>query len=212
MNWIQKEIFRKLVLSDELRYTELKPESVEGNLFTYHLNQLVYDGYVTKIDKKYTLSETGKSYVSSMSLATGAKRKQPKIVVMIAGKNENGEFLLFKWKRQPYRELVSFPFGKVQYGKPVLDLTKKELDWKTGLKGDLRYQGDIYVQTTNEHYLAHIFKLSALSGKIGSNGILGKPFWGKVEELNENELIPGFKAIVEILETKKPPYLEEVIT
>lgn len=217
MHWIQKHILRQLAVNDTLRYTDLKPDNVEGNLFMYHLNQLVNDDLINKNDKKYQLSTTGKKYVSSMSLKSGSTRRQPRIVVMFIAQNKNGEYLLFKWKRQPYLNLISFPFGKIHYGCSVLDLANKELEWKSGLKDKIEYSGDIYVQTikgneTIDHYLAHIFRVTDISGKIQSDGIQGKSFWSRIEDFEDNEFIPGFKELIHIIETKKSPCFEEIIT
>lgn len=217
MHWIQKHILRQLATSDALRYTDLRPDNVEGNLFMYHLNQLIADGFITKKDKNYHLSLTGKKYASSMSLESGSMRLQPKIVVMFIAKNKYGKYLLFKWKRQPYQNLISFPFGKIHYGKSILDLAHNELEWKSGLTGDLQYSGDIYVQTNEnnevvDHYLAHIFKVENIKGELQSNGLQGKPLWGKIEDFKESELTPGFMNIVKIVETQNPPYLKEIIT
>lgn len=213
MHWIQKHILKKLAVNDSLKYTELKPETVEGNLFTYHLNQLVSDRFVKKDGNSYDLTDLGKNFVSSMSMESGSTRKQPKIVVMFITENNKGEYLLFKWSRQPYRGLVSFPFGRVHYGKSVLELAQNELTWKTGLQGDLAYLGDIYVQTgTLDHYLAHIFRVENIEGELGSSGLQGKPLWEKLENLKESEFIPGFKKLVKVVENQKPPFLEEIIT
>ncbi|MDO8507755.1 MAG: hypothetical protein Q7S53_04295 [bacterium] len=217
MHWIQKHILRQLATSDTLRYTDLRPDNVEGNLFMYHLNQLIADGFITKNDKNYHLSLSGKKYVSSMSLESGSVRLQPKIVVMFIAKNKDGKYLLFKWKRQPYQNLISFPFGKIHYGKPVLDLAHKELMWKSGLTGDLKYLGDVYVQTNEndevvDHYLAHIFQVANIKGEIQSNGLQGKPFWGKIEDFQKDDLAPGFEDLVNIIENQNPPYLKEIIT
>src|SRR3954470_18798682 len=58
---LQKEILHALVLCDSARFAELKPHGVDGNIFTYHLQQLIKQKYVSKTaEGSYQLTSAGK--------------------------------------------------------------------------------------------------------------------------------------------------------
>lgn len=215
MHWIQRDIFRKLTSNDGLRYSELKPDNVEGNLFMYHLSQLISAKYIYKKDKIYLLSDDGKIYVGSLSLTKGKKTALPTILVMIFCKNEDGQYLLYKWNRQPHRNLVSLPFCRVRFGQSIYEAVEEAIDYKTGLKTEAEYSGDIYIRRfekdeVKSHYLAHIFTTKEFNGQIGTDGLTGQPFWGNASELKKSELMPGLTEIIDIVEKQKKPFFEEI--
>jgi hypothetical protein len=48
MHRLQQHILSQLIHYPERRYADLKPDEVEGNLFMYHLRQLMAAGWVIK--------------------------------------------------------------------------------------------------------------------------------------------------------------------
>lgn len=216
MHWIQREILKRLSTADALRYKDLKPEGVDGNLFMYHLKQLIVDGYIKKIEGGYALGSSGKSFVGGMSLAQGKLTKVPRLFVLIFAKNNIGEYLLYKWKRQPYLGHVGLPFSRLKYGQSVFREAKDTLKYKTGLMGELSYAGDVYVMAKKDgevttHYLTHVFKLTEPVGEPAADGLTGAPFWGNLKDCAESDLVNGTKEIIEIVENKKSPFFEEII-
>lgn len=216
MHWIQKDILKKLSTAEKLRYKDLIPENVEGNLFMYHLKQLINEKYVEKENQFYKLSKQGKSYVGGLSLSTGKPTKFPRLLTLIFFQNKNGEILLYKWRRQPYLGHVSLPFNRIKYGESVFKTAEETLKYKTNLKGRLDYAGDAYVIVKKEdlvttHYLAHIFILKNPKGELFADGLTGEPFWGKVDDYFGSDLVYGTKEIIKIIKNKKSPFFEEII-
>lgn len=110
MHRLQQHIIHQLILHPSLRYARLKPDEVEGNLFMYHLRQLMKEGLVTKrSDGQYELAAEGKLYADRLSLQSFTPRVQPKIVTLIACQNEHDEWLLYERKRQPLIGQIGFP-------------------------------------------------------------------------------------------------------
>jgi ribosomal protein S19E (S16A) len=67
---LQKQILKDLVIRDGARFAELKPAHVDGNIFTYHLQQLVKMHYVEKTDEgRYQLTASGKRLGISSDLS-----------------------------------------------------------------------------------------------------------------------------------------------
>lgn len=217
MHWIQREILKRLSTATECRYIELKPENVDGNLFMYHLKQLIQEGYIKKTEKAYTLTKEGKRYVGALSLSTGKTTQIPKVMVMVYCENKKGEQLLYKWNRQPYLGHTSLPFSRVRYGQSISDAVSENIKNKTNLEGKTEYAGDIYVIVKNDdgstvtHYLAHIFILDKIKGELYADGLTGKPFWGNIGDIEGPGTVHGTKEIIRIIKTKKAPFFEEII-
>jgi hypothetical protein len=206
MHWIQKHILRQLSTHISQRYSELKPKNVDGNLFMYHMQKLQTNGYVSKDDRAYKLSKSGKVFASRMSLRKGLPLMQPKIVVMLICQNADGDYLLFRWRRQPYYGLVSFPFSKLHFGRSLQDTLQEALSYKTQLSGQFNYLGDAYVRAQDnsgaviEHTLAHLYKVTNVSGMLGAyDGLTGEPFWGKPSEVPQGEQVAGFTDIFRLV-------------
>src|SRR5438874_5275120 len=120
MHRLQQHILQQLIHNSRLRYAQLKPTDVEGNLFMYHLRQVMSEGWVCKAgDGAYELSPVGQAYVERLSLKTLTPRAQPRIVTLMVCQNEDSEYLLFRRKRQPLIGMVGFPYGKLHLGESI---------------------------------------------------------------------------------------------
>ena len=217
MHWIQKHILRELSTHASRRYIELKPASIDGNLFMYHMQQLQKSGYISKQDRAYTLSGSGKTFASRMSLRQGTPLVQPKIVVMLICQNAQGQYLLFRWRRQPYFGLVSFPFSKLHFGRTLKETLEEALFYKTQLSGDFTFAGNIYLRVAGskgeitEHTLIHVYKIMHPSGTLGGyDGLTGEPFWGMPQDVPHSEHVPGFADIFAAVTTKEQGYMQEI--
>src|SRR3989338_6908056 len=179
MHYIQQKIMYVLALTDSARFSQLKPQEIESNLFIYHLRQLMRDKLVVKnADKTYSLSVQGKAYADTINWKTLKPRSQPKIVNLIACKNDRGEYLLYKRKHQPFIGLSGFPYGKIHLGETIQESSERELQEKTNLKANLRHRGDAYVtvydvDTLIMHTLFHIHTGANPSGELKEETPIG---------------------------------------
>jgi hypothetical protein len=217
MHWIQKHILQQLTIQTGGRYIELKPDGVDGNLFMYHAQQLQRSGYVGKEGHTYKLSDKGKIYVSRMSLRQGSPLVQPKIVVMLICQNAKGEYLLFRWRRQPYLGLVSFPFSKQHFGRTLEVTLQEALTYKTQLSGDFAYMGGVSLRVLNdkgevaEHTLAHLYRVTGISGTLGAyDGLTGEPFWGAPGDVPQGEQVPGFAEVALLADDGMQGFMKEI--
>jgi ADP-ribose pyrophosphatase YjhB (NUDIX family) len=197
----------KLMHSDGLRFSQLKPKDLESNVFMYHLKILIKSGYVIKVDANYTLTPKGLSYVDSLSQENLKPRKQPKLIAIVAVKNQLGEYLLLERKFQPYNGQLMLPSGKQHLGEDFEAHAKRELCEKTGLKLDLTFRGtaNIIIRENQEvltHVVAHIH--SGISKEIilpPDNDMFNFHLY---EQGNKtNAIMPGTSEILKLLETTK---------
>jgi 8-oxo-dGTP pyrophosphatase MutT (NUDIX family) len=157
-HYIQKDILSRLTHAAYLRFSELKPEGMESNIFMYHLKQLLSQGYVDKIGTGYQLAPKGLSYVDGLSTTNHKPREQPKLIAIIALHDDTGRWLLAERKIQPYIGTRMFPSGKQHRGETSAEHVSRELQEKTGLSDiPLLYRGtaDIQISTADDEPLTH---------------------------------------------------------
>jgi len=201
MHWIERHILKVLAFSDSKRYKELKPDNVDGNLFQYHAKQLEKLGLIERDASGYRLTSVGKVFVADLSQTKLMNaRKSPRNISMIITKNNEGQHLLFKWKRQPYRELVSFVFGRQLYGQPVIESAKEQLFFKAGHSAKLSYLGTADIINAQQgdivdHLSASIFEANNLKKVTEPDGLTGEYFWGQPEDYNPDQVVVGFHKI-----------------
>lgn len=213
MHEIQKHILKKLSSVDKARYGELKPRTVEGNQFVYHLRTLMRNGYVRNSGGVYSLASLGQQLVDRMSFKTFKERIQPKVVSIIALKDGN-EYLFYKRNRLPFLGRVGFPYGKIHLEERILDAAHRELLEKTNLRATLKHRGVVYLTVHNEtelvvHMLCHVFTGTDPEGELRSDTTFGGCFWSSMKDIPEKSLIPGVKQIIKHLERDKQFFFAE---
>jgi 8-oxo-dGTP pyrophosphatase MutT (NUDIX family) len=204
-SWIQYHILIELTRNQFRRYSQLRPRDVEGNLFMYHLKGLMGEGLVEKADGQYRLTLKGLQFVGTLSLKTGRTRKQPKILNAIICRNDVGEYLFTRWRRQPNAGLVSFPHGMMHYGESVMVMAAHELAEKAGLKANLTYKGDVYVRgmlagVLDRHMLVHLFEAVNYEPISETVEATNEHFWASLDTLRPEEFVPGFYEIARLVE------------
>ncbi len=205
MHELQKHILKTLMFSKKAKYSTLKPKEVEGNLFSYHLKNLVKENYIELIDTFYFLSPKGRQYVDTLSSETLHPRTQPKIVSIIVLK-QGDTFLLYKRSKMPFINHIGFPYGKIHLEERVQDAAQRELYEKTGFTAELKHRGDVYLTIHDEtelvsHMLCHVFTGTEPTGELK-----GECFWSSIEEIPKTSLIPGVSQIVKLLEKNKTKF------
>ena len=202
MHPIRRHILRRLILGSELRFSELKPPEVESNHFLYYLRQLIGEKLVEKLENGYILSEAGQKYANTVSLHNLKPRLQAKIVTAQI-LHRNGQILLHRRLRQPFRNQISLVNGKLHYGELVATAASRELKEKTNLSAELEHVGDVYLTYRKggepiNHLLSHVFVGQYRSGNMRANSAQSLPFWADIRELNVPEMLPGTLEIIEL--------------
>ena len=205
MHPLRKQILHSLIINPSLPYSKLKPKEVEGNLFMYHIKQLITEGLVGKRpDGRYELSSQGKIFADQLSLKNFKPRVQPKIVTLIVCRNNRGEFLLYKRKRQPFLGQTGFPYGKIHLGETIAEAASRELKEKTGLSAEIKYRGEVYLMAYEgveilSQMLCHIFEGKNPKGELMENSEIGECFWEEVKDPEEARFMAGFADVYKLI-------------
>ncbi len=136
---IQLQILKKLLFTDKLRYTDLKPyPNMENNHLSFHLDQLIQANYTQKENSLYSLTDKGKEYANRMDTDEIKIEIQSKLSAWICCtriKNNKTQYLIHTRLKQPFYGCQGFMTGKIKYGEKVVDSVKRELKEETGLEG-----------------------------------------------------------------------------
>lgn len=147
LHHIERSIISYLMTHEYARFSDMRPARVDTNLFTYHLKLLGKNGFVTKTDKGYTLSDKGLVYVDRISTENMQLRTQPKIITMLLIQDGYGKVLLQKRSKQPYINTWTLPYGKLHIDdESIVAAARRESREKLGYDPHkLRHAGDCYI-------------------------------------------------------------------
>jgi ADP-ribose pyrophosphatase YjhB (NUDIX family) len=207
LHWIQYHILGELTRASTRRYSELRPDDVEGNVFAYHLKDLLQRGLIEKLDRAYQLTPKGLEFAGTLSLSTGRTRRQPKILTAVVCRNAVGEYLFSRWHRQPNIGMVSFPHGMLHYGSTAHDMAALELAEKAALAAELSYRGCVTIRgyrakELDRHMIVHIFEGQNVR-EIAKDQLrpeVSEPFWAPLDSLAASEFVPGFYEIARLVQ------------
>jgi len=208
---IQKHILDVLMYQKNARFRDLRPEKTDTNLFTYHLNSLVKQGVVEKVEGGYALSPKGLSYVDRVSSEKKAIRTQPKIITMLVIQNGEGDILLQKRTKQPYIDTWTLPYGKLHIeDKSVKRAAQREVFEKLGLENpEMEHAGDCYIRVRADGALlsttlAHVFRF--YKDDINTSDDI---MWARPHKLRDLPLAPAVEEVMARTFFKDPFYFEE---
>ena len=139
----QVAILRELLFHPEAGYAQMqKPTGLTSDHFNFHITRLVDLGYVEKVKKGlYTLTQKGKEYSNKLDTDTNTVERQPKVAVLLAIENEQGQWIFQKRLKQPYFGFWCFPTGKMRWGETIKECAERELEEETGMTADYRIAG-----------------------------------------------------------------------
>lgn len=217
MHVIQKDILARLIASPYLRYSQLKPKSIEGNHFMYHLRTLIREGFVVKNeDGMYLLSPEGKLHADSLSLQNYSPRKQPNIVTLVTCQNEKGQWLVYKRKRQPLINQIGFVYGKLHLGETISQAANRELKEKTGLQCELQHKGDGYITIYEDsqpvsQIMFHMFYGKNPYGDIIKTDKPGLAHWAWQEEFNHEPFMKSMPELAGLVTNSNERFFVELV-
>lgn len=204
---IQRAILYKLVTSPFARFAELKPKNIDGNIFTYHLKQLIRQKLVEKsANGTYSLTPAGKAVGIHIELDSKALIEQAHSILLICAEKD-GKWLLRKRLAHPMYGRMGFVHGEPVAGEPIAESANRALKQRTNLEADFTPVGGGYIRIFQKGDLesfTHFTALKAenfrgsLEAKVGN----GENIWLENPNFKAPEMIPSMFDIVQ--ELKKP--------
>jgi len=218
-NNLQKKILSLVsFFKNGAKYSELKPKEIdlEDDLFNYHLQHLVKKGFLKKDDGIYTLTQTGKSFVTNVDEITLEKVSNYKVSIYLLVVKDK-KVLLHRRLKHPQYGYVGLPAGKKAYGEKLEDAAKRELKEETDLFGDIEIVGNLHQIRRNregdviEDGVFYVCKVVNVEGTLREKFQDGENFWWDFDKIKDIKLRfkPSLDFIIEKYKNFEEGYIQE---
>lgn len=209
LSWIQKNALLVLLRKPTANVQEMRPEGVEANLFSYHLEGLQSSGYLEKVGRgAYTLTTKGQRFVGAFSTETNKQHEFIKTVIVLYAQSLDGKYLVFRWSRQPYINQVGLLHDHMALGKSLEDGITGAMQDKLGVVVDSKYVANALVKIKRDGEL--VTHMNALVYKVPIEG-LSLPFESRngtaflADLTNTENAMDGLQEILEQIEDLTQP-------
>lgn len=215
---LQRGIVYRLALEDNLRFSELKSESIENKLFTYHLKKVVSAGYVSKNDDgRYILTAEGRRLgIRVLSdFQTLADRAHSVLFLVIRRKSDKA-WMLYRRKIQPLVNRVGFMHVTPSPDESVLETASKLCEERTGISCKFKPLGNGYFRMFSGEELESFTHFTMLvcddaAGELKQGNEYSEYFWEIMPDFTDPKMLPNMKSLVAKYESGEQFFLEETL-
>lgn len=217
---IQRTIISNLKNARSLRYHQLQPESVDRDLFNYHLRELVKKGIITKVTPgEYQLSAKGRKRVADVQSTSDQSDRLFKINVLliVIDRRADGLYVLNQRRTsQPSYGIVGVPGGTIVKAEPLLEGASRKLLEETGVTAHFEYIATTrrIVYESGTLFSDVMFPICLASNHSGQpiTTQYGDNFWVPIDEAiqNDSQRADHIEAISAVLMAIRSGELETV--
>ncbi len=141
LHHIQRSIIDRLGTNEFLRYGQLKPRELDGNVFGYHLKQLISAKLVHKDESEYRLTAEGREYFTHR-FENPLFAAHPILLMVV---RSGGSYILRERSVQPLIGRIGFIHGEPVAGEAVELTASRRIRDKTGLEVDFTVHGSALI-------------------------------------------------------------------
>ena len=198
---IQKKIIQNLVEHESVRYSQLKPADMDGNVFTYHLHLLIKMGLIEKLeDGTYRLTSKGKLYGVTNSLSKNETLEQAHAIILLSIRSGD-KWLLRKRLVQPMFDMFGFVHGEPKAGESIEQSAARILHDRTGLAGKYKVKGFGYITLTSQTEKVSytnftLVEVTEAKGKLAAQDAHGQNIWIDTPDFTAKDMIPSMPDLV----------------
>lgn len=216
---IQKTIIHKLAFSEGLRFSQLKPDTLDNKLFNYHLKLVISAGWVKKADDGlYTLTAEGRRmgvgiYRDQLSRTQMARS----VLFLVVRRKDDGSWLLYRRSTHPMLGRVGFMHATPDPSQTVEQTATKTTLQKTGLKCEFEVRGSGYFHIySGDNNLESYTNFTLLvckdaKGTLKANDDRAEYEWVKDPDFKQEDMLPNMKSLVTAYNTGEIFFLEETL-
>ncbi len=215
---LQRSIVYRLALSHELKFSELKPDTIDNKLFTYHLHKVEKAGYVSKNeDGLYSLTPEGRRLGIRVLQNPQALIDQPESVLfLVIRRKSNGAWLLYKRKVHPLIDRVGFMHTTPNASENTIETAKKACKEITGLRCTFSVLGGGYFRVFEAGSLESFTHFSLLicenaEGTLVQNDDYADYYWQEQPDFTDKAMLPNMPTLAEYYAAGKPFLIEKTL-
>lgn len=202
---LQRQMLHTLIKYDAARFADLRPKTIDSNVVTYHLQQLMKQGLIEKKDGHYYVTAQGKIAGTTVTLTKSEQLAQAHTVFFIAAQNTDGAWLLRKRLFHPMLNKSGFVHGEPVAGQAISETAGEVFTEKTGLTAEsFQPRGSGYITLVNEsgapESFIHFTLLLAenISGELIKDCSSGENYW-HTGSFDKDGLIPSMSTLMQKL-------------
>lgn len=195
---IKLDILKKLVKTKGLRYAQIRPKGVENDLYNYHLQSLVKEGYVEKQDAIYKLTLKGQKYAAIVKPINPLGVKDVLLkqnALCVVSKHENNQLMVLNQIRNvhPFYGKKGILGGTLKPGEKIIDGASRKLKEECGLDAKFQYSNSfrsVFLYNNGEIFqdiIFHICYSDSCTGELISLSEFGENFWTDINTAIQNE-------------------------
>lgn len=214
-HYIQKNIVYALALTQSLRFSDLKPDTIENKLFDYHLKKVVAQGYVTKLDSgEYALTPTGRRVGKDViKHADQLVDRAYSVLFLAVRRQSDNAWLLCRRKTHPLLGAIGFMHTQPGHEHHAADVAASTLLEKSGLHGDFVVRGSGYLRMYESDNLESFTHFTLLESKVMEDTIeqrdpLAEYFWEATPDFTDKDMLPSIAGLCDALEKPGLFYFE----
>lgn len=215
---LQRAIVYRLAFTPGLRFSELKPDTIENKLFTYHLKKVVAARLVAKQpDGTYALTAEGRRLGTRVLDKQLALVDQPESVLFLAIRRpQDKAWLLYRRKTHPLLNKVGFMHCTPRADEPIEITASKQCLEKTGLKASFNILGGGYFRVFRGPELESFTHFTLLvsddaEGDLRQNDEFAEYFWAANPKFTDPDMLPNMKTLADFRKTNTVFFAEETL-
>lgn len=217
---VQRGIVYRLALEDNLRFSDLKPDTIENKLFTYHLKKVVAAGYVSKSeDGLYHLTAEGRRLgIRVLSNPQTLTDRAHSVLFLVIRRKSDSAWLLYKRKTQPLINKVGFMHVTPSAEESVCETATKLCKERTGLECEFMALGGGYFRTLRGDELESFTHFTLLvcedaRGELAQgNPDYAEYFWQADPDFTSVDMLPNMPRLVEAYSAGESFFVEQTFT
>jgi hypothetical protein len=213
---LQRSIVYRLALSHEERFSDLKPDTIENKLFTYHLKKVVAAGLVKKDENGlYSLTPEGRRLgIRVLDKQQVLVDRADSVMFMVVRRKADGAWLLYKRNVHPLIDKVGFMHATPTSLDDCPIEAQKACQAMTGLTGTFTALGGGYFRVYEGDALESFTHFTLLvcedaTGELQQNDEYADYFWDPKPDFAASDMLPDSTTLAELYQAGKPFFIEK---
>lgn len=216
---IQRSIVYRLALTPSLTFSELKPDTLENKLFTYHLKKTVAAGLVEKNSEgRYALTAEGRTLgVHVLENTEALYDRAYSVLFLVIRRKSDGAWLLYKRGSHPLYGRVGFMHATPNAQESSLESARRVCHERTGLDATFRALGSGFFRVFEGDNLESFTNFTLLvcddaEGELQADDELAEYFWESAPDFSAQDMLPNMSTLAELYMQNEPFFVEKKLS